>query len=107
MHRFLMGEPRGLQIDHWDHDTLNNRRYNLKVVTRSGNLMNRKGANRNSNSGHRGVSLHTSTGKLQLRVTINGIQTYVGLFTTIEDALAARNEYPGYGVAPYGKAERS
>ena len=98
MHRFLMGEPRGLQIDHWDHDTLNNRRYNLKVVTRSGNLMNRKGANRNSNSGHRGVSLHTSTGKLQLRVTINGIQTYVGLFTTIEDALAARNQYQGYGA---------
>jgi len=33
--------PKGLVIDHWDHNTLDNRFGNLRVVTRSQNGLNR------------------------------------------------------------------
>jgi len=32
LHRFLMQPPEGFEVDHWDKDTLNNCRANLKVV---------------------------------------------------------------------------
>ena len=38
LHRFIMGEPEGLQVNHKNKDTLDNRRCNLEVVTRQQNL---------------------------------------------------------------------
>ena len=56
MHRLIMGEPKGKQVDHWNHDTLDNRRSNLRIVTNRQNNENRAGAYKNSKSGIRGVS---------------------------------------------------
>jgi hypothetical protein len=44
LHRFLMEEPKGLDVDHINHDTLDNRRVNLRAVTHAENLRNRKKA---------------------------------------------------------------
>ncbi len=43
LHRFLMDLPRGdkRQVDHINHDTLDNRRSNIRVVTQSENAKNR------------------------------------------------------------------
>lgn len=41
LHRFLMDSPEGLIVDHINHQTLDNRRENLRVVTHSENMKNR------------------------------------------------------------------
>lgn len=41
LHRFLMNSPEGLIVDHINHQTLDNRRENLRVVTHSENMKNR------------------------------------------------------------------
>ena len=56
MHRLIMAAPRGRQVDHINHDTLDNRRENLRIVTNRQNNENRNGAYKNSKSGIRGVS---------------------------------------------------
>lgn len=41
MHRFLTGAPEGMVVDHVNHDTLDNRKANLRVCTQAENLRNR------------------------------------------------------------------
>lgn len=42
LHRVIMGDiPAGMEIDHINRNTLDNRRDNLRIVTRSQNLQNR------------------------------------------------------------------
>jgi len=96
LHSCIMEPPPGLEVDHKYHDPLDNRRENMSVVTTSMNQMNRSGANRNSKTGHRGIS-HHCCGKFTLQISINRKRKYMGLFATIEQALAVRNQYPGYG----------
>ena len=40
LHRFIMGTPKGFDTDHENKDTLNNCKINLRISTRSQNLMN-------------------------------------------------------------------
>jgi hypothetical protein len=58
LHRVLTGAPKGKVVDHWNHDTLDNRRENLRVGGQVQNMRNRRGPNRNSGTGVRGVSVH-------------------------------------------------
>ena len=41
MHRLIMNAPPKLVVDHKDRNTMNNRRYNLRIVTQKVNLENR------------------------------------------------------------------
>ncbi len=59
LHIDLMNTPEGMCVDHEDHNTLNNRKYNLRVVERDKNSSNRDGANKNSGTGVRNVHLVT------------------------------------------------
>lgn len=58
LHRFLFGSPKGMQVDHKEHDTLDNRRSNLRVTTNQQNNENRNGAYKSSKTGIRGVTIH-------------------------------------------------
>ena len=40
MHRVIMGDPFGLEIDHKNHDGLDNRRENLRICTKAQNQQN-------------------------------------------------------------------
>lgn len=42
MHRQIMNAPVDMEIDHIDHETLDNRHCNLRIVTSSQNSMNSK-----------------------------------------------------------------
>lgn len=42
MHRYIMNTPKGLVTDHLNHDTLDNRRSNLRICTHAENMANRK-----------------------------------------------------------------
>lgn len=56
LHKFLMNVWDKRKVDHEDHDSLNNRKYNLRVVSNANNVQHRKGANSNSSTGHRNVN---------------------------------------------------
>jgi len=86
LHRLLMGDPVGKVVDHRNHDTLDNRRDNLLIVTNSENMQNRRGNQRNNKSGYRGVAFHPKTGKWTAQITINMRKKYLGLFNTPEEA---------------------
>src|SRR5215470_7214120 len=44
MHRLITGCPKGKEVDHINHDTLDNRRSNLRIVTHKQNQQNGKWA---------------------------------------------------------------
>ena len=77
------------QIDHVNHDRGDNRISNLRSVTISENCRNRSLPSNNI-SGHIGVS--RSGKRWKARLKMNGVDHYLGLFNTIEDAVAARNK---------------
>lgn len=90
MHRLLMNNPKGL-VDHGDNNGLNNQRYNLRVSTKSQNLMNR-GVNKNNKSGYKGVSFHKKSGKFRVAIEHNRNYLYGGLFKTKKMAAKRYNE---------------
>lgn len=90
MHREIMGvTDRLMVVDHKNHDTLDNRRKNLRVCTNSQNAMNKSGAKSNSKSGIRGVCWSEKYKKWLPQISINGKQTNLGCFDRKEDAIAA------------------
>ena len=88
VHRTIMGEPDGLQVDHRDGGGLNNRRGNLRVATSSQNMRNRRISSSNT-SGFKGVYLSKTIGKWCAQITISHKQKHLGTFTSPEEAHAA------------------
>jgi hypothetical protein len=60
LHRFVTDAPQGKVVDHVNHDTLDNRKGNLRVGSNRDNSFNRRGPARLSSTGHRGVTTHTT-----------------------------------------------
>lgn len=83
LHRWLCGTPRGLDTDHVDGDSLNNRRIsNLRIATRTQNQANRP-IPKNNTSGAKGVSLMKS-GRFHSKLTIGGTNVNLGTHDTAE-----------------------
>lgn len=78
-----------LQVDHIDINPLNNCRYNLRLVTRSQNMMNRN-IFKNNTSGCTGVHYDNKREKWIARIGINNKRIILGAFNNIEDAIIAR-----------------
>lgn len=56
LHRLIMNYYSKNDVDHHNHDTLDNTKDNLYIVDKNNNSSNRKGANKNNNTGVRNVS---------------------------------------------------
>lgn len=70
-HRWILGIDKYdllTKVDHEDYNTLNNRKYNLRVTVNKKNLQNRKSANKNNKSGYRNVSWINGYWRVQLQV---------------------------------------
>lgn len=91
MHRFIMNCPRDKVVDHINHNTLDNREYNLRVVTQFENNQNQ----RNNKSGIPGVYKRTRPNhKYEYwvgKISKDGI-TYKREFKTREQAIEYRNK---------------
>jgi hypothetical protein len=85
-----MNPPDGMMVDHINHDTLDNRRFNLRVCTKTQNQFNAK-LRRDSTSGYKGVGFHKVTQKWMAYIRANNVQYHLGLFKTIREAVIARN----------------
>jgi hypothetical protein len=98
--RFLLDAPKGLEVDHINHDPLDNRRRNLRLVDRGGNGQNRRGATKRSKTGIRGVFWCKEQGKWRAQIEINHRTCHIGYFDNLADAenaaIAARATYMPY-----------
>lgn len=62
LHRMILNlseSSRHIMVDHQNHNTLDNRRKNLRITVNNKNSKNRNGANINNKSGYRNVHLIT------------------------------------------------
>jgi hypothetical protein len=92
LHRFVMNAPKGTYVDHIHFDQLDDRKSELRLCTNGQNMCNRKGLNKNSTSGAVGVSRRERDKKWRVYINVNRKQKWLGQFTNIEDAIAARDE---------------
>lgn len=88
MHRIIMGEPEGLEVDHEDCNGLNNRRKNMRAATRMQNKHNER-IKSNNQSGFKGVGFHKRQGRWRARIMINGQRKWLGYYDTPEKAHAS------------------
>lgn len=102
LHRYLFDEPNGMDIDHINHNTLDNKRSNLRALTHGQNIQNRKGAQTNCKSGVRGVHWCKYRNKWKALITFKGKQIYIGLFENLIDAekavVESRKKYFPYSI---------
>jgi len=80
--------PAGV-IDHVDGNPMNNRIENLRDVSQSENLHNRK-MNKDNSSGFQGVYWHAQCQKWMAKIRVNNRLIHLGLFDDINDAVEAR-----------------
>ena len=88
LHRFILGVPDGVDVDHIDRNGLNNRRSNLRAATRAQNARNCRLCVVNS-SGFKGVSWHKANKKWCANISVHGRKKYIGSFTSKEAAYDA------------------
>ena len=91
MHREIMKTPKGMLTDHINHDTLDNRKENLRICTSSQNHMNFK-KKLNNTTGYKGVTINKSChSKISYfaQITLNYKLHYLGTYNTAEDAARA------------------
>lgn len=81
--------PDGMEIDHINHDRLDNRIENLRIVSRQENSVNLSKRIDNT-SGIVGVSWSKRMGKWRARISVNKKEISLGFFSDINDAGRAR-----------------
>jgi outer membrane usher protein FimD/PapC len=85
MHHEIMGY---VGVDHKNHDTLNNRRGNLRKANSSQQKWN-QGKRKNNTSGYKGVCWNKEKSKYQVQIGVNGKQIRLGYFTSAKKAARA------------------
>lgn len=85
LHRYIMNVNKEMFVDHINHNTLDNRRVNLRICTKSQNSMNTKKLN-NCSSIFKGVYYYSRAGKYVSRIKKNGVYFHLGSFQDEEEA---------------------
>ena len=91
LHHFVLNVPKGsgLKVDHWNGETLDNRRENLRLCTDSQNQANRSDSR--GTSQFKGVHLDRHTGHWVAAICKYRKSIHLGTFATEEDAARAYN----------------
>ena len=87
LHRTIMNCPEGMVVDHQFHDTLDNRKENLRICTVSQNAMNKRKSI--GSSRFKGVSWHKRDKKWKGKIVHNGRRISLGNFSSEEEAARA------------------
>ena len=90
MHRLIMNEPRKFEIDHIDHNKLNNCKSNLRVVTHQQNMINVSN-HKNSSSKYKGVGWRKDKNKWESRIKLNENRYFLGYFNSEINTARAYN----------------
>lgn len=102
MHREILNAKLGEEVDHINHDTVDNRRENLRLCSTGQNCVNRRRRVDNT-SGFKGVSWDNGHGKWRSRLMVNRKPHYLGRFATALEAAiaydrAARDEFGEFAL---------
>ena len=84
LHRWIMNTNKNEYVDHKNHNTIDNRKNNLRVTRNDKNTKNRKSKNSNNTSGYRNVSWVNNKWIVQLQ--IKGKNKVLGKFDDINKA---------------------
>lgn len=109
LHNYLMECPYGYEIDHVNHDTLDNRTCNLRICTHQQNQCNQP-LQKNNTSGVTGVSYYSPRRKFRARIKACQHDIHLGYYKSFKEAVQARNVamqcmFGEYGV--YNKVEEA
>lgn len=99
MHRVIMNAPKGLEVDHINHDTLDNQRKNLRLVTQSQNQQNSK-KRKNCSSKYKGVHWHKLTRKWRSKISSLGEPIHLGLY---KSEIGAAKAYDKKAIELFGE----
>lgn len=93
LHRFILNVTDSkIEVDHQNHNGLDNRKENLRPCTRSENELNKHKLSGTS-SQYKGVGWHKGAQKWQCIACVNGKKKYLGRFTS---EIAAAHAYDNY-----------
>lgn len=81
------------EVDHINRNKLDNRKSNLRLVSRQINNLNTGNQKNNKSSGLKGVCWHKQQNKWRAYIMLDWKQIHLGLFDTIEEAYKVRLEY--------------
>jgi hypothetical protein len=89
MSRVIMGEPIGVEVDHINRNPLDNRKCNLRVVTRQQNAIN--SSTNTHTSQYRGVHWCWNDRKWRSGIKVNGKNIHIGYFKSETEAATEYN----------------
>ena len=98
IHRVITDCPEGLVVDHINHDTLDNRKINLRICTQQQNTYNNANVRKKMYSRHKGVSFNKSANKYTAQIRVQKRLIHLGCFADEGSAgmayqLAAKEYY--------------
>lgn len=103
LHRYIIGAKKGDEVDHINGDKLDNRKENLRIVSRSENRQNQHQKQRNGkhfSSKYKGVYWNKDTKSWRTRITKNRKAYEGGLFN---DEKGAARKYNELALIHYGE----
>ena len=101
MHRQIMDAPAGKQVDHINHDGLDNRRENLRLCSPSQNMRNSR-KRKGTSSRYKGVYWQKDRSAWRAQAYLNGKLIYLGTFRDEDDAARAYNDWLAENAPRFG-----
>ena len=89
MHRLILNTEPSDVVDHINHNTVDNRKCNIRNVSRSQNMQNKTPNNELNISG---ISFEKESSKWRAYISKNNKRIYLGRFTNLKDAIDARKQ---------------
>lgn len=91
MHHSILDIPKGMFVDHINRNGLDNRKSNLRIVTHSQNMINRK-FQKNNKSGVTGIRWNKKDKRWIAQIRFDCKLLYLGSYTNKKDAIKVRRD---------------
>lgn len=91
LHRFIMKTNDSLTIDHINHNTLDNRKSNLRICSQGENNLNQAELRKNNKTGYRNISYQTRYGQYIVTLMIDGKNKTIGRTSSLSEAVKMRD----------------